>query len=119
MPRTTPALLPRVARLLEQVGTNLELARLRRRDSAQTIADRAGISRKTLYRVEKGDPAVALGIYARVLQALRLEQDLGRIAADDELGRKLQDAGLSPRRRAPKRAPADPGPGPEPSDEPT
>ena len=56
------------------------------------VAQRAGITRKTLYRVERGDPAVALGVYARVLQALRLESDLGSIAADDVLGRKLQDA---------------------------
>ena len=90
-------------RLLEQVGANLKLARRRRRDSAQTVAQRAGISRKTLYRAERGDPAVSLGIYARVLQALRLEQDLAKLAADDELGRKLQDAGLVTRRRAPKR----------------
>lgn len=103
MARTTPPLLPRLRRLLEQVGTNLELARLRRRDSAKTIAERAGISRKTLYRAERGDPAVSLGIYARVLQALRLEQDLVKLAADDKLGRKLQDAGLVTRRRAPKR----------------
>ena len=108
MPRTTPPLLPRMRRLLEQVGTNLKLARLRRRDSAKTIAERAGISRKTLYRAEQGDPAVSLGIYARVLQALRLEQDLAKLAADDELGRKLQDAGLVTPLRAPKRPAPDP-----------
>ncbi len=90
-------------RLLEGVGANLRLARLRRKDSVETIAQRAGISRKTLYRVEQGDPAVALGIYARVLQALRLEQDLELLAKDDELGRKLQDADLPLRQRAPKR----------------
>ncbi len=112
MARTTPPLLPRLRRLLEQVGANLELARLRRQDSAKTIAERAGISRKTLYRAERGDPAVSLGIYARVLQALRLEQDLAKLAADDELGRKLQDAGLVTRRRAPKR----PAPRPDPGD---
>jgi transcriptional regulator with XRE-family HTH domain len=103
MARTTPPLLPRMRRLLEQVGTHLKLARLRRRDSAQAVAQRAGISRKTLYRAEQGDPAVSLGIYARVLQALRLEQDLAKLAADDELGRTLQDAGLITPRRAPKR----------------
>lgn len=103
MPRTSPPLLPRVARLLSELGENLRLARLRRAYSAETVAQRAGITRKTLYRVERGDPAVALGIYARVLQALGLESDLEGIAADDVLGRKLQDAKLQPRERAPKR----------------
>ena len=102
MSRQAPSILPRLARLLEQVGGNLKLARLRRQHSAATVAERAGISRKTLYRAEQGDPAVALGIYARVMQALRLEQDLSLLAADDELGRKLQDANLVPRRRAPR-----------------
>lgn len=108
MARTSPFLLPRLRRLLEEVGGNLKLARLRRKYSAETVAQRAGISRKTLYRVEQGDPAVALGIYARVLQALRLEQDLSRLAAADDLGRKLQDAALVPARRAPRRGAASP-----------
>ena len=69
MPRAAPPLLPRLSRLLEAMGSNLKLARLRRKFSAETVAQRAGISRKTMYRVEQGDPAVALGIYARVLQA--------------------------------------------------
>jgi hypothetical protein len=75
------------------------------------VAQRAGISRKTLYRVEQGHQAVALGIYARVLQALRLEQDLAALAADDALGRKLQDAALVPKRRAPKQSAASSQPG--------
>jgi transcriptional regulator with XRE-family HTH domain len=106
MARISPSVLPRLARLLQQVGGNLKLARLRRKYSAATVAQRAGIARKTLYRVELGDPAVALGTYARVLQVLRLEQDLAALAADDELGRKLQDAELTPTRRAPRRKPA-------------
>lgn len=106
MPRTTPSLLPRIRRLLDQVGANLKLARLRRGYSAEAVAQRAGLSRKTLYRAEQGDPAVALGVYARILQALRLEQDLAGLAADDELGRQLQDLGLSPKKRAPKRKPS-------------
>src|SRR5690242_2491270 len=103
MARRTPALLPRLSRLLSSVGENIKKARLRRAYSSETVAQRAGITRKTLYRVERGDPAVALGVYARVLQALRLENDLDAIAADDALGRKLQDANLRARRRAPKR----------------
>lgn len=102
MPRLAPPILPRLTRLLNQLGTRLKLARLRRRYSADLVAQRAGISRRTLARMEQGDPAVALGIYARVLQVLRLEQDLAQIAVDDELGRRLQDAGLAPKQRAPK-----------------
>jgi len=102
--RTEPSLLPRVSRLLRGYGENLKLARLRRRYSAETVAQRAGISRKTLSKVEKGDSAVAVGIYARVMQVLRLEEDLAKLAVDDPLGRKLQDTALSPKRRAPKRS---------------
>jgi len=104
MARSTPPILPRLARLTAGVGENIRKARLRRAYAAETVAQRAGIARKTLYRVERGDPAVALGIYARVLQALRLENDLGLIAADDELGRKLQDAKLELKRRAPRQS---------------
>jgi transcriptional regulator with XRE-family HTH domain len=103
MTREAPSLLPRISRLLEGYGNNLKLARLRRKSSAESVSQRAGISRKTLSKVENGDPAVALGIYARVMQVLRLENDLGKLAVDDLLGRKLQDADLAPRRRAPKR----------------
>ena len=103
MGRTSPPLLPRLSRLLEGYGSHLRLARLRRKYSMEAVSQRAGISRKTLSRVEQGDPAVALGIYARVMQALRLENDLAKLAVDDLLGRKLQDANLTPKRRAPKR----------------
>lgn len=104
MPRTLPALLPRLARLLDGLGQNVRNARLRRSYSAEIVAQRAGITRATLLRVERGDPAVALGIYARVLQALGLESDIGRLAQDDELGRKLQDVNLGDRVRAPRRS---------------
>jgi len=103
MTRSAPSIVPRLARLLAGLGENIRKARLRRAYSAEAVAQRAGISRKTLYRVEHGDPAVALGIYARVLQALRLESDLGLIASDVLLGRKLQDASLEPATRAPRR----------------
>jgi hypothetical protein len=44
-----------------------------------------------------------MGIYARVMQVLRLEGDLSHLAVDDVLGRKLQDAGITPKRRAPRK----------------
>ena len=102
MTRKTPKLLPRLARQLKQVGNNLRHARLRRRYSAETVAQRAGITRKTLWRVERGDPGVAIGVYARVLQALGLVGDLEGIAADDKLGRRLQDLELTTPKRAPR-----------------
>jgi transcriptional regulator with XRE-family HTH domain len=106
MGKTTPTLLPRISRLLQNFGGNLKLARLRRKYSAETVAQRAGITRRTLSKVEQGDPTVAFGVYARVMQVLRLEDDLAQLAVDDVLGRKLQDAGLTPRRRAPKKSSA-------------
>jgi transcriptional regulator with XRE-family HTH domain len=103
MPRTTPSILPRLGRELASLGERLRQARLRRAYAAETIAQRAGVTRKTLSRVEQGDPAVALGVYARVLQALGLDADLAHIARDDELGRRLQDLGLKQPRRAPRK----------------
>ena len=103
MGRTTPPLVPSIARMLNEVGAHLKLARLRRMYSAETVAQRAGITRRTFSKVEQGDPTVALGVYARVMQVLRLEGDLALLGVDDKLGRKLQDAGITPKLRAPKR----------------
>lgn len=91
MPRTVSAPLPSSARQLDLLGERLRLARKRRRITAVLMAERVGISRDTLNRVEKGDAAVSLGTYLRVLRVLGLDGDLDRIAADDVLGRKLQD----------------------------
>jgi len=103
MPRSTPSLLPRLTRLLAAFGDRVKQARLRRAYSAETISERAGINRKTLGRVEQGDPAVAFGVYARVLQALGLDEDIAALARDDELGRRLQDMALTTPRRAPRK----------------
>ena len=80
--------------MLAALGERLRLARKRRKFSIATVAIRSGISRTTLYNVEKGNPAVTLGTYARVLAVLGLEKDLERVAADDVLGRRLQDLAL-------------------------
>ncbi len=95
MPRERPPVLPKHQRLLEQLGENLKLARKRRRLTTSQVAERAGISRSTLYHLEKGNANSSLGTLLQVLVSLNLQDDLTALAADDELGRKLQDIQLS------------------------
>jgi len=96
MPRTQSTPFPAAKRQLTALGERLRLARKRRRFSTVLMAERAGIARDTLNRVEKGDPAVSLGTYLRVLRILGLDADLDLLARDDALGRKLQDLALEP-----------------------
>ena len=88
---------------MERFGENLKLARLRRRLSAEQVAQRAAISRATIHKIEKGDPSVAMGSYFMVLNVFGLENGIEQLAVDDELGRRLQDLNLSTAKRAPKR----------------
>ena len=96
-------ILPSIAKILTEFGENIKLARLRRKLSAEQVAERANISRPTLHSIEKGLPGVAIGSYAQVLFVLNLEKDLLKLATDDTLGRKLQDAALIVKERAPKK----------------
>lgn len=105
MSKRTPIIMPETERILTEMGEQIKMARLRRKISAQLVAERAGISRATLWAVEKGSPTVAIGIYAVVLHALNgMDRDLLLVAKDDELGRKLQDLELPVRKRAPRRS---------------
>jgi transcriptional regulator with XRE-family HTH domain len=96
MPRKPPLVFPQEQRLLSELGERLRLARKRRKLSNAAVAQRAGISRTTVYKVEAGDPGATLGAYIRVLAALGLDGDLSLLAADDRIGRKLQDLALEP-----------------------
>ena len=96
-------LLPKYERMMHTLGENLRLARLRRDLSSEQVAERAGISRNTLIKIEKGDEGVAIGMYMRVLVVLGIADNILLIAKDDELGRKLQDAGLLTKERARKK----------------
>jgi len=88
------ALLPGPEKILTELGVNLKLARKRRKLTRNLVAERAGIARSTLQLIEDGNPGVAMSSYLQVLFVLGLEKDLLRVAADDLLGRKLQDAAL-------------------------
>lgn len=103
MKRKTSALLPKARKILADLGENLKLARLRRKLSAQQVSERANLSRATLWAIEKGSPSVAMGSYVQVLFVLGLAEDIATVARDDELGRKLQDANLLVKQRAPKK----------------
>jgi transcriptional regulator with XRE-family HTH domain len=96
-------LLPKTRIILTEVGESIKLARLRRKLSAAQVSERANIGRTTLYHIEKGDPGVTIGAYLQVLNVLKLGEDFLLLAKDDELGRKLQDAKLVVKDRAPKR----------------
>jgi transcriptional regulator with XRE-family HTH domain len=96
-------ILPKGQKILAQMGENIKLARSRRKISTQQLAYRAGLSRATLWQIEKGTQSVAMGAYFMVLFVLGLEQDFLKLAGEDMLGRKLQDAGLISKKRAPKR----------------
>ena len=104
MGKKSVVLMPGTIEILEIMGSQIKMARLRRRISAELAAERAGISRTTLWAVEKGSPSVSIGIYAAVLHSLNgMDRELLHIAKDDELGRKLQDLELPIRKRAPQR----------------
>ncbi|NTU45236.1 MAG: helix-turn-helix domain-containing protein [Chlorobiaceae bacterium] len=90
---------------LTALGARLRDARLRRRLSMETVCLKADMSRPTLYKIENGDPSVAIGFYVEVLRVLGLLADLSLIAKEDAPGRRLQDESLPRRRRAPRKKP--------------
>lgn len=96
-------LMPKQQTLLDRFGENIKLARLRRRLSTTQVSERAGINRTTLWNIEKGSPQVTIGAYCQVLFVLGLAEDLLKVGTDDELGRRLQDADLVVKKRAPKK----------------
>lgn len=97
-------ILPETEDTLRILGEQIKLARLRRDLSATLVAERAGISRASLWKVETGNPAVAIGIYAAVLHALgNMDKDFLLVAKDDERGRQMQDLGLLTKKRASRR----------------
>ena len=104
MPRNSYPLYPQTQRRAQELGERLRLARMRRRISLSELAERVGVARGTLTRLEQGDLSASLGLLARVLAILGLEEDLDLLARDDELGQRLQDVRLSrPRRPSTRR----------------
>ena len=104
MKKRTILLFPDTIKILEQMGEQIKLARLRRNLSVELVSERANISRAPLWAIEKGSSSVAIGYYAAVLHALNdMDKDLLLVAKDDKLGRTIQDLNLTTRRRATKK----------------
>lgn len=102
MPSHRDATLPlSVLPLLQKLGADLRDARRRRRIPTALLAERALFSRTTLHRIERGDPGVSLGNYARVLWVLGLHRRLGELAdaATDPVGLELETERLPKRIR--------------------
>jgi len=96
MTRKTPLLPIAVRHILAQLGKDIQRARRRRRLTTIMVAERAQVSRPTLLRVERGDPAVSLGVYGTVLWVLGLGDRLGQVAASetDLVGLALEEEQL-------------------------
>ena len=104
MKKASYNIVPGTEDILKTMGEQIKLARLRRDLSAELVAERAGISRASLWKVESGNPSVAIGIYAAVLHALgNMDKDLALVAKDDAMGRQMQDLDLLMRKRASRR----------------
>ena len=94
-----------VRRALRKVGQDIRDARRRRRIPVAIMAERASISRMTLHKIERGDPGVAMGLYATVLFVLGMAERLADLAdpRDDAVGRALDDERLPQRIRRSQR----------------
>ncbi len=89
------------ARALRKLGADLRDARRRRRIPTRIMAERAGISRTTLSKAEKGEPGVSAGTLATMMFILGLEDRLASLAdvREDDVGRDLGDELLPQRIR--------------------
>ena len=93
-----------VHRTLSKLGADIKAARLRRRIPIAVMAQRALVGRLTIYKLERGNPAVAMGTYATVLFVLGMSERLAEVAdiRFDELGMSLDEERLPKRIRTRK-----------------
>jgi DNA-binding XRE family transcriptional regulator len=89
--------------ILHKLGKDINEARRRRRITIELMAQRAGLSRSTIGKIEKGDAATSIGGYASVLFVLGMEKRISELvdSAHDIIGRQLEDERLPQRIRKP------------------
>jgi Predicted transcriptional regulators len=105
MAKRIPPTHPRAQRQIEALSQRLRAARMRRSMTQEVMAERVGVSVPTIAKLENGDPSTSLATVLRALTVLGLADDIDLIAAQDTLGRELQDNALR-RTNAPPRPPA-------------
>lgn len=103
MPGFTVLPIP-VRHALRKLGDDIKSARLRRRIPARIMAERVGISRVTLNKIEKGEPTVSMAHYATVIFVLGMTDRLADLVdvAHDRLGLDLEEERLPKRIHLPK-----------------
>ena len=85
---------PKAQKALKTMGENLRLARRRRKITSKMMAERANMSLMTLRSLERGEAQVSMANYMAVVACLGFQDDIAQVAANDILGRDLQDAAL-------------------------
>lgn len=97
-------ILPNTERILADMGEQIKNARLQKNVTVELLAERSGVSRTSIWKVERGDPSVAMGIYAAVLHGLNnMDRDLLLIAKDEPMIEKWKELNLNTRKRASRR----------------
>lgn len=104
MAKRTPPTHPRARRQIAELGQRLRAARMRRSMTQEVMAERVGVSVPTLAKLESGNPSTSLATVLRALTVLGLDRDIDLIAAQDTLGRELQDNALRRTNAAPSPA---------------
>ena len=80
---------PSARRALRSLGSDIRIARKKRRMPVADFAQRMGVSQGTLTRLERGEPGVSIGVLAMALTALG---ELGRL--EEVLDVSRDDTGL-------------------------
>ena len=94
----------KAATALRRLGRDLAVARRKRGISTRDMATRLAVSRDTLWRLERGDPSVAVGTLATAVFVLQVHQRLAELAAPsrDEVALALDERRLPQRIRGPR-----------------
>ena len=104
MGKKSIVIMPDSEEILRIMGEQIKEARLRREISADLVAERASLSRATVWAVEKGSPSVAIGAYVAVLHAINgMDKDLLSVARDETLEKTFLAIGRTNKARAPKK----------------